>query len=340
MKHISSLGLVLFAFLSHATAASTVATPKPKGTPVVQGTTQLDGQNARLGQTFTIGKTSPLNFTLLSATYSVGRFEVDNSVWSPKADEKLLVLRFTVQNPQKRDVGYYWGDVKFTAVDAQDRNYEGATAIARPGTTASLQVTLKPAQKVEVTTVVVVPAAGPVPKLIVRRNGESAVLRYALSGQVTPLVSPFADPADASGATASQRVPVTPGTYVPLEQYDVRLDEVRVTSDAIQGKTPAAGYKFLSAVFTLRNPLTRPVNYYWGNFDVSLLDADGDMIKYNQTLLKASKDEVSSGAIGKGEMVRVRFYFEVADGAPGERLLLSDRRGRTYAFDVRSVGSR
>ncbi|WP_019011312.1 hypothetical protein [Deinococcus aquatilis] len=333
MKHLSVLGLLTLAGLLNVTGNATSA--NPTATPTVQGTTQLSGQNASVGQTFTIGKTSPLNFTLTSAEYSVGRLEIGSNVWLPKANEKLLILRFTIQNPQAREVGYYWGDVKFTAVDAQDRNYEGASAIARSGTTEALRVTLKPAQKVDVTTVLVVPAAGSIPKLIVQRSTDSGVLRYALNGSVKGLTAPFADPTDLSGATALETVPVTPGTFVPLGEYDVRLDTLETTGDLIQNKSPKAGYTFFTAVFTLKNPLKRPINYYWGNFDATLRDTDGDTVAYNKVMLKATKDESATGTLRPGENARIRFYFEIADGVQADQIMLNDRRARTYAFSAR-----
>ncbi|GBF06069.1 hypothetical protein DAERI_070067 [Deinococcus aerius] len=199
----------------------------PTAPRVVLGTTQQDGAPAKLGETFTLGKASPLNFTLLKAEYSVGRVVIGNTVYYPQVGEKLLVLHYTVHNPQKKDVRYSWADLKFAAVDAQDRTHEFVQAVAREGTTERLELSLKPAQKVQAMTVIRVPASGVVPKLMVQR--EAALLRYDLRGQVTPLAKGTADPADISGATPRSQVPTALKTFSSLERFDVRLDEVGFT---------------------------------------------------------------------------------------------------------------
>lgn len=73
-------------------------TARPKG-PIVLGTTQLPGDFGQIGQTYTLGQREPINFTLKSAEYAVTPFVVDNNTWVPKADEKLLILHYTVHNP-------------------------------------------------------------------------------------------------------------------------------------------------------------------------------------------------------------------------------------------------
>lgn len=304
---------------------------------VVQGTTQLDGENAKVGQTFTLGVKNPLNFTLRGAEYVTSRFVVGKTVYVPKADEKLLLLHFTVHNPQQRDVRYYWADLNFTAVDALDRNREAITAVVREGTTESLAIQLKPAQKVDVVAAIRVPAAGVVPKLIVSREANAPVLRYDLRGVTKGLPAPFADPADPSGATLLAQVPAPQGSFVPMGSLDVRLDEVKFTSDALGGKTPKAGHRYLSAIFTLKNASPVDARYVWSDFKTSLKDADGERVPYNQKLLKASRDESTQGQLPSGEEVRVRFFFELPENVAGDTLYLTGGEGRTYAFDVKNA---
>ncbi|THF70907.1 hypothetical protein E7T06_04935 [Deinococcus sp. Arct2-2] len=318
-------------------AALTLAQAAQATTPsrVVQGTTELEGEVAKLGETFTLGKQSPLNFTLLKVEYSVGHVVIGNTVYSPKAAEKLLLLHFAVHNPQRRDVRYYWPDLKFTAVDAQDRNHPYAQAVARDGTTERLEINLKPAQKVNVLTVIRVPAGGGVPKLLVQR--EAALLRYDLRGQVQPLPKAVADPTDTSGATPLTQVPAALKTFNPLERFDVRLDDVKFTGEALNGKAPAAGQRYLSAVFTLRNMEPGGGRYAWSDFKPMLRDADGERVEYNGLLLKASRDETAGGTLGAGEEVRVRFFFALPANVNGQTLTLADGTGRAYVYDVSGV---
>ncbi|SMB78247.1 hypothetical protein [Deinococcus hopiensis] len=103
MRHPLLMSALTLALITGTPALAATA---KAAAPVVQGTKQLDGQNARLGQTFTLGKQSPLNFTLNSAEYSTDRVVIGSEIYYAKADEKLLVLRDTVQNPQKSAARY------------------------------------------------------------------------------------------------------------------------------------------------------------------------------------------------------------------------------------------
>ncbi|WP_337871455.1 hypothetical protein [Meiothermus sp.] len=89
----------------------------------VAGTTQLAGGEGEFGKTYTLGKSYPLNFTLRSAEYAVNRVTAGTSVYAPKANEKLLVLHYTVQNPTQREQNVTWSSFKFTVVDAKDFNH-------------------------------------------------------------------------------------------------------------------------------------------------------------------------------------------------------------------------
>ncbi|GGR30919.1 hypothetical protein [Deinococcus ruber] len=322
------------ALLPGAHAAPSVATPSPR---VVQGTTQQDGENARPGQTFTIGKQNPLNFTLRSAEYSTGRVVIGNTVYFPAASEKLLILHYTVHNPQPKEQRYYWADVNFTAVDAQDRNHNFVQAVAREGTSEPLELKLKPAQKVEVMTVIRVPAAGPVPKLIVQRSGDEQVLRYDLRGEVRKLSAPFADPADASGTSALPLPRTAAGTLVPLGALDVRLEDVHFSSETLGGRVPSAGHRYLVATFTLKNPLPNDARYSWSSLTPNLKDAEGEKVAYNQQMLKATHDEAASGTLSSGEEVKVRYAFELPLDVAADTLSVSDSSGRGYTYDVTSA---
>ena len=194
-----------------------------------------------MGQTFTLGQQNPFSFTLLRGEYSMGHVVIGNLGSFPKVAGKLLVLHFTVHNPQKTEVRYYWPDVLFTAEDAQDRNFPYVQVVARDGTSERLEVCLKPAQKINEMTVIRVPAAGVMPKLIVGRDGGGEVLRYDLRGQVTPLARGLADPADPNGATLLAQVPDAPNIFSPLERFDVRLDEVRLTQGALGARLRPPG---------------------------------------------------------------------------------------------------
>jgi hypothetical protein len=302
----------------------------------VQGTTQLAGGDGVIGKTYTIGKGSPLNFTLRSAEYTKTRALIGQTAYVPEADEKLLILRFTVQNPQDREVSYTWGDLRFTAVDAQDVNREYVQAVGRDGTGEPIGLRLKPAQKLDVFTVVKVPAKGVVPKLIVTREKDAPVIRYDLRGVAKALPAPFADPSDATGATAIAEVPGQVGQYYPLGMFDAKVDSVTFTTDPLNKRAPTAGNRFLVATVTLKNMSGRDQSISWSTVRPELIDSDGEKVPYNQTALKASRDEAISGRLANGEVTTIRFFFQVPEGVTGQSLKLVE--GRTHPLTV-DIGS-
>ncbi|HVK06067.1 MAG TPA: hypothetical protein VM490_21535 [Armatimonadaceae bacterium] len=322
-------------------AASQKPKPAPaKGGPIVLGTTQLPGDFGKLGQTYTVGKDTPINFTLKSAEYTTARFNADEYSSIPGKSQKLLVLHYTVHNPLPREQRYYWADLKFTAVDSKDVNHEFTQSVTREGTTERVEVTLKPAQKLEVQTAILVPAAGVVPKLIVSRDDGSPVVRYDLRGKVKPLPAPIADPADPTGATVRKAIPAEANTYYPLGEFDVQFESAAYTTEELRGQSAGDGNRYLTATFRIKNATNTPKRYYWATFTPELRDADGEKVEYPQTLLKATRPEVAEGGdVAPGEEVRFRFFFVLPEKVAGKTLTLTEDAGgdpptHGYVFDV------
>src|SRR6185503_12389384 len=130
-------------------AAVKPPTAQPK-TAIVLGTTQMAGDFGKFGQTYTIGKYEPVNFTLKSADYSIETYIVDTHVYVPTAEQKLLILHYTIHNPLPKEQVYDWNNMHFTVVDAKDKNADAIQAVAREGTKENGRISLKPAQKAEV----------------------------------------------------------------------------------------------------------------------------------------------------------------------------------------------
>ncbi len=317
--------------------------PAPSGGPIVLGTTQLPGDFGQLGTTYTIGKSEPINFTLKSAEYTVEPYTVGNNNYVPKGDQKLLLLRYTVYNPIPKEQSYGWHSLRFTAVDARDTNQDYIQAVKREGTSEPLSIQLKPAQKLDVVAVILVPAEGVVPKLIVEREKNAPVIRYDLRGKVKSLPEPVADSADTSGATARKEVPARAGTFYPIGVFDARLDEVAYTSQTLEKHEPGKGKRFLTAVFTLKNRTASKQTYYWGYFLASL--RDGEKVPFVQMLLKASRDEYAKGELEPGEEGRIRLIFRLPENVAGKSVNLAEgiqvdaRAARVFAFDVSSASA-
>lgn len=303
----------------------------------VAGTTQLAGGEGELGKTYTLGKGRPLNFTLRSAEYTVNRVTVGTHVYAPEANEKLLVLHYTVQNPTQQDQNVTWNSFKFTVVDAKDVNHVFDNYVARQGTTENYNVNLKPAQKVDLVAAWSVPASGVMPKLIVERERDAPVLRYDLRGKVKALPAPFADPADPSGATALEEVPAKPGTYYPMQIFDVKLESANFSTEPMEKRVPAEGKRYLVATLSIKNacgPTTREVNFNYGNFKFVLEDADGEKQEFDGYLIKVARDEHADGRLKPGEEYKFRIYFELPQDVAARTLYAAERDSRVYAFDL------
>lgn len=315
----------------------------PATGPIVLGTTQLPGDFGKLATTYTIGKRKPINFTLKSAEYTIEPLTIGNDTYVPKGNEKLLLLHYTIHNPLPEEQGYDWSAMQFTAVDAKDVNHKFIQKVAREGTTEPLIVSLKPAQKIDVVAAILVPAEGVVPKLIVERERDAPIIRYDLRGQAKTLPALATDTADTTGATARKEVSVPAGTFVPLGVFDARLDAVSYTTEPLVKNTPPKGSRFVVATFTLKNRTMKPQSYYWGYFNADLRDADGEKVKYTQTLLKATRDERAQGELSPGEETRIRLYFPVPEKVDGKTISLSEgkqvslRDARVFAFDLTSA---
>ena len=305
--------------------------------PIVLGTTQLPGEFGKLGTTYTVGKSEPVNFTLKSAEYSITPVMIGNSIWVPKADQKILVLHYTVHNPLPREQRYSWSQIHFTAVDAQDKNQEMIQAVNREGTTESFDVNLKPAQKIEVSAALLVPAEGVVPKLIVEREKGAPVIRYDLRDKVAALPLTVAA---APGVDAPKIVSATPGAFYTTGVFDMRLDEIAYAPGPLNRQSPGSGKRFLTAIFTLKNRTKQSQRYYWGVFVADLKDADGEKSPYVQTLLKATRDESVDASLAAGEDVRIRFIFAIPDNVTGKTIRVLECKevqhndARSFAFDI------
>ncbi len=124
------------------------APAKPSATnKATAGTTQLKGSTPKFGETWTLGKTDPWNITMKSAEYTVDQVRVGDSIYCPKANEKLLVLHYTVHNPQKSEALMRFDTLHFTVVDAKDQNWEGTGAIGAEKVCDVVEMQMKPAQK-------------------------------------------------------------------------------------------------------------------------------------------------------------------------------------------------
>lgn len=184
-----------------------------------------------------------------------------------------------------------------------------------------------------------VPAAGVVPKLIVSRESDAPVIRFDLRGKVKPIPAPYADPADPSGATPLLAAPAAMGTYLPTGAFDIKLESVAYSTEAINKRKPAAGQRYLTAIFSIKNVSESRRGYGWSTWKPLVKDADGEKIEYNQTILKASRDEPANGNLEPGEEARVRFFFALPENVDARTITIGEGNGRSLVFDVSGAGA-
>ncbi len=188
-----------------------------------KGTAQMEGAAGVFGRPYSLGsKGSQANFTLKSAQYTINPVAIGTYSCTPKAGEKLLVIRYTIHNPEKSQLLANATTFGFTAVDADDVNYNPVPTVGQETSKARLSMPLKPAQKVEAFAIIPVTAKGEIPKLIVMRH-QPPVLRYDLRGKVAPLEPAYADPSDPTGATVLSEVSAQQGVWYRAGEFDFRV---------------------------------------------------------------------------------------------------------------------
>ena len=341
MKRLIVVVLLLGGLIRAAASAPAKPAPKPPTRPPVKGTTQLAGDDAQPRMTYTLGAGGQsLNFTLDSAEFSVARVNQGNSVYAPRADEKLLVLNLTVQNPNKTEYFFDGSSLQFVAVDAKDVNHDETSGTVRAGPSEPLGIELKPAQTISVVTAVRVPALGPVPKLIVKVASSERVLRYDLRGKVKPLAAPIADPADASGVSARTEVPGQPGTAYPVGRWDLKFVSAAFSKTPLLEVEPEEGKRLLVVTFEATNQGVERADYGAGTFTARLITGDNDQVECLGVLAKGAQNAEATGQAARGQALPLRLAFQVPKGAKLARVVMSeasDAEMRGYAFDLAGV---
>ncbi len=314
------------------------AAPKPAVPPrPVAGTTQLPGDNGKLGTTYTLGPipADAVNFTLLKAEFAVGPVTIGEQVITAKKDQKLLVLHYTLHNPSQNPLHAGWETVSMTAVDAQDTNHPWAEVASRTGTTERLDFDLKPAQKVEATTVIVVPAKGVVPKLICQRNDAKPVLRYDMRSIVAPLPELWRDPADSAGATVRTSTPGTIGTGYTTGLWNFTITKVERGATPPEGIELEDGESIQWVHATLTNVTTAEQYLSWSTIQPSWEDNEGVEIEYNENILRSSRDERVDNNIAPGKSLNVRYYTKVPKGGSISKVKFTEPEyGRTVVYSI------
>jgi hypothetical protein len=296
------------------------------------GTTQWAGGDGVFKRPYSLGeKGNKMNITLKSAEYTVGLVAIGDHVFIPKEKEKLLVIHYTVHNPEKKEQSAFWATFHFTAVDSEDANHEYSQYVGQETNKKALNMRLKPAQKVEAYAVIKVGANGEVPKLIVKR-GNGPVLRYDLRGKVKPLPAEYADPSDPTGATALQTITGTIGTYYHAGEYDFRINSIEVKTEAVGENKPAKNKAFAVANVTLKNVSPSVNTVIWSTIKLELSTDAGSSRWLQQVMDAKFFERLSNMKVASEDEVDVIYLFDIKAGSNPDILTIETRNKMVYKF--------
>lgn len=335
MKLLFLLGSVvaLTSLGAAQTKPKTPVKPKPKpaqGRPTL-GTVQLPGDNGQVNVPYSMGnKGDELNFTLETAEFADRAHFADGATF-PTADQKLLLLTFTVQNPLKRDMFLSWNSFKFTVVSPEDQNQEFGGYLYHPTQKTRFESTLKPAQKVKAVIAVPIHALGPVNKLMVRR-GESPVLRYDLRGKVKPLTGPFAAN---EGIDIAKEGNVALNTPFALGQLDWTIESVEAVEGPIGNYKAGANEKVYIVVASVKNSGLMKFGVTWNTLRPAIKDADGEGFEWKQDFVGMNSNKTISTELEPNDTLRAKFVFTgPASAKPAKLSFLDSKTNRTIVIKL------
>lgn len=337
MKNVTTL-LALSLAIVTAGNAQTSKTQKPTTKPenkATKGTVQMAGDNGKLNTTYTIGRVDSINITVTDIRFSISREIVGNNVYSANKDEKLMVIDFVAHNPNKAPIQFNGSVLKFTGVDQESVNRDHTYFFTRAKTGEIFNAQLLPAQKVELRTVIVVPAVGTVPKLILEHRRGGPVLRIDTRTYIKPLDKVYADPTDESGMTAAKTIAALTDTYYPLSAIDIKLNAQPVVrhGQKFGPNTTGENHTYASVKFTLKGMAPNPA---FLRFEAEFIDEDGgkhQIVKF----APPSTEEHFGNRVEKDEEVGVRFVGIVPNAVKIKAIRVVDTSGRAsrmYIFPV------
>lgn len=302
----------------------------------------MPGAICKFGSAYTLGKKTDnaVNVTITSAEYVVTRVRADVTHIYPPVDQKFLVVHFTAHNPLPRDVPIE-RLIKFTAVPPIGDNREAVDSWFEAPPNVRATVHLKPAQKVSLYTVIPVPAAGPIDKLILENTSSSGslVARYPLAGMVKKIAPPYADPADPNGFTPLKKMSVKMGEIVQVEDFDVtvtKVEQVEATGDPLETPNVDMCYVLVTLQLSYRGEVDGSVTGLGGGWlENELFDADGGTwTQYNNGVLRPSAVDFFTPKCDFGQTVSIRRVYVVKRGIKLGYLKLGTYNSREVRWDL------
>jgi len=337
---------LVFAIFAACIAGASAAKKPPPKKPVkkppvssgIQPAMPMPGQWADLNKPYYMGEDKYIVFTLKSCAFSCDRLYFGDEIVTAGGQEKLLILKFSLQNPKKEEWTVNWATVHFTAVDSQDNNREGTDYVGQDINKQGLDMRLKPAQKVECYTCIRLPNDCLAPKLIVKPNGNGPVLRYDLHGKVKGLEPPFMDPVDTTGATALADVPAEKGKLYPGVNFDFTFDGIKFAGGTYADSEADEGYGWAVVSATIKNQAKDTININWATITPKLKGKSGWISFSDGVFASAEGTGGFDTSMEPGDTIGVQYCFHVRSGAELNTFTLQESDGgRTYVWDLGGV---
>ena len=339
MKTLLSIALCLA--LTPLALAQVKKKPAPKkpaasvAAPQVARPTQPTGIFGRTDALPDLG----IQLTLLSAELTLEPVNIGENRMAPKADQKLLVVRFKVQNAKTGDLPMPLTGKMIQAVAQDDATYLACEELgyeAKPlykdaeTRKPASSLILKRVQNAPVCVAVIpVPAEGQVPKLIFHTGEGGSILRFDLRGQVKPLPAGDRDPSDDKGFTARKEYIWKAGERARTWGADFTVEKVEASGDAeLLKHLNTDAEKNGALVVTMSLQVQTPYQKYLFNSDntleVKAFDTDGN--GYDAELLAGSRNAgVDVVKHGQGSQVRVRYVIAFPREAKLDKLVVRNQ---------------
>lgn len=300
---------------------------------------------AHIGDTVTID-TQPgsLKLTVDKLEFAAGRVMLgDTHSELPTESEKLLIVHYTLENPNASAVPVSGKTVRFTALDEFRKPHEDVPLTATEDGD-SLDGPLAPGAKVDAIKVIHVPGHGPLAALLVDPGlADATPLHVEVTGQIAKLPAPYADPQDPTGYTVLPTIAAKMGDSYPVGDCDLTLEKAEYSDDSLlnySGETPPDS-EHVYAVFTFDVVCRNPSGESFGleSFNPELTTADGVQTDpANAPLLNGTLDLALDPELPFDDDRHFRVYFVISThAAMGSLTVRSGEHGHSYVYDLSDV---
>lgn len=299
--------------------------------------------DGKLGTLYTIRNEHPLLINMEKLGYTTAQVVMGDRYYVPTGEEKMMMLHFSIKNPNNENVNVRWDSLKFIAIDAAENNYEGAGDWGNALDSKIIDTEMLPGQKLECIAVIKLKAKGPAVKLLVIPPDNSPTLGFPLlddKGAVNPvnpvtaLSAPIADPKDKTGTTALTIVPGQFNAAYPYKLFEVTVEKCEYSTATLERAPLRSGDSYLVYTLLIKNKVSRDANIRFDTFNAILSGLEGEEFPLGGELLAPTSNRKIDVVVKPGVETRVRMYFKVAKGTTPKVLTLQEDDSRSYTFTV------